>query len=61
MTDYLDIEISRRSLCEMAPRMKILSSLMSKYVQELEIWQQKEREYGERHARPKGGVADYGN
>ena len=53
MTDYLDTEISKRTLCEMAPRMKIFSSLMPKYVQELELWQQKAREFGDRHARPR--------
>jgi len=53
MTDYLDTEISKRTLCEMAPRMKIFSSLMPKYVHELESWQQKAREYGERYALPR--------
>ena len=53
MTDDLDTEISKRTLCEMAPRMKIFSSLMPKYVQELELWQQKAREYGDRYARPR--------
>ncbi len=53
MTDYLDTEISKRSLCEMAPRMKIFSSLMPKYVQNLEQWQAKAREYGERYVRPR--------
>lgn len=53
MTDYLDIEISRKSLHEMAPRMKILSSVMPKYVRELEDWQTKAREYGDRYVRPK--------
>ena len=53
MTDYLDTEISKRRLCEMAPRMKLFSSLMPKYVQELELWQQKAREYGERYVRPR--------
>jgi butyryl-CoA dehydrogenase len=53
MMDTLDTEISKRSLAEMAPRMKILSSLMPAYVEELETWQQKAREYGERFARPR--------
>jgi len=53
MTDYLDTEIAKRTLYEMAPRLKLLSSFMPKYVQELELWQQKAREYGERYARPR--------
>jgi alkylation response protein AidB-like acyl-CoA dehydrogenase len=53
MTDYLDTEIAKRSLAEMAPRMKILRSLIPGYVEELETWQQKAREYGQRYARPR--------
>ena len=53
MTDDLGVEISKRSLAEMAPRMKILSSLMPKYVRSLEDWQAKAREYGARYVRPR--------
>ena len=53
MTDYLGIEISKRSLAEMAPRVKILSSTMPGYVRSLEDWQASAREYGERCVRPR--------
>jgi len=53
MTDYLGLEISKRSLAEMAPRVKILSSVMPGYVRSLEDWQAKAREYGERYVRPR--------
>jgi acyl-CoA dehydrogenase len=53
MTEYLGIEISKRSLSEMAPRMKILSSLMPKYVRTLEDWQAGARDYGERYVKPR--------
>ncbi|MBC8434342.1 MAG: acyl-CoA dehydrogenase family protein [Desulfobacterales bacterium] len=52
MTDFLDVEISKRSLAEMAPRMKILSKHSHRYVRELEEWQAKAREYGDRYVRP---------
>jgi butyryl-CoA dehydrogenase len=58
MTDYLDTEISKRTLGEMAPRLKILSSLMPGYVEELELWQHKAREYGERHMRNRALAID---
>ena len=53
MTDQLDIEIGKRSLLEMAPRMKILADSEPSYVRELELWQAKAREYGDRYVRPK--------
>jgi len=53
MTDYLNVEIKRSSLCEMAPRMKVFSALTPKYVRELEEWQAKAREYGDRYVRPR--------
>lgn len=53
MTDFLDVEISKRSLCEMAPRMKVLAEHTPKYVAELETWQAKAREYGDTFVRPK--------
>ena len=53
MTDYLSVEIEKRSLCEMAPRMKIFSPLMPKYVRNLEEWQARAREYGDRFVRPR--------
>ena len=37
----------------MAPRMKIFATLMPDYVRNLEQWQAKAREYGERFVRPK--------
>jgi len=52
MTDYLDVESTRRGLKEMAPRMKLLSDLMPKFVRDLEEWQAKAREYGDRYVRP---------
>jgi len=53
MTDFLDVEISKRSLAEMAPRIKILSDFMPDYIAELEEWQAKAREYGNLYMRPK--------
>lgn len=53
MADYLDVEISKRSLGEMAPRMKILAEHMPDYVSELETWQAKAREYGDKYVKPK--------
>lgn len=53
MSDYLAVEISKRSLAEMAPRMKVLAEYMPAYVSELEEWQAKAREYSEKHIRPK--------
>ena len=53
MTEYLDIEISKRSLKEMAPRMKLMSELMPEWYEALEDWQARAREYGERFVRPK--------
>jgi butyryl-CoA dehydrogenase len=53
MTDLLHLEISRKSLGEMAPRMKILSRAMPGYVRALEEWQTRAREYAERYVRPK--------
>jgi len=53
VSDLLDIEIGKRSLCEMAPRMKVLAGAMPAYVRTLEEWQAKAREYGDRYIRPK--------
>ncbi|MBN1944850.1 MAG: acyl-CoA dehydrogenase family protein [Bradymonadales bacterium] len=53
MSELLDIEISKRSLGEMAPRFKLLSTLMPGYVAELESWQGKAREFADRVIRPK--------
>lgn len=53
MHDYLEVEIAQRSLCEMAPRMKIFAELMPQFVNDLELWQAKAREYGGRCVRPR--------
>lgn len=53
MTDPLDVELTRRSLGEMAPRFKVLSELAPDYVRNLEAWQAKARAYGDRYVRPK--------
>jgi len=53
MTDFLDVEISKRGLREMAPRLKVLAEYAPDYVRELEDWQRKAREYGDRFVRPK--------
>lgn len=53
MADSLNVEISKRSLKEMAPRMKILSEHMPKYVEELEMWQTRAREYSDTFVRPR--------
>jgi len=53
MPDYLDVEIAKRSLGEMAPRIKILAEHMPEYVSELQTWQAKAREYGDKYVRPK--------
>ncbi len=53
MTDYVEIEISKRSLFEMAPRMKIFADLMPQFVRDLELWQAKAREYGDKWVRPR--------
>lgn len=53
MTDYLNTEICRKSLREMAPRMKLLAEHAPKYVSDLEMWQSRAREYGEKFVRPK--------
>ena len=53
MSDHLNVEISKRSLFEMAPRLKILSEHMPKYVSELEEWQLKAREYSDVFVRRK--------
>ncbi len=53
MADFLDVEIKRRSLGEMAPRTKVLAETRPQYVYDLEEWQQRAREYGDRFIRPK--------
>ena len=53
MTDFMDVEISKRSLKEMVPRMKILADLRPQLVRGLENWQAKAREYADRYIRPK--------
>ncbi|NLH48307.1 MAG: acyl-CoA/acyl-ACP dehydrogenase [Myxococcales bacterium] len=53
MSDFLDVEINRRGLREMAPRLKVLAEHAPDYVRELEEWQAKAREYGDRFIRPK--------
>ena len=53
MTELVDAGIARPGLREMAPRMKVLAETMPGYVAELESWQAKAREYGDRHVRPR--------
>lgn len=53
MTDHLEMALVRRSLKEMAPRLKVLSEVMPDYVAELETWQSKAREYSDRYIRPR--------
>ena len=59
MTDPLGVEIARRSLGELAPRMKILADLAPAYVRDLEDWQARAREYGERWVRPRALEIDH--
>jgi butyryl-CoA dehydrogenase len=53
MSDFLDVEIAKRSLGEMVPRLKVLAETAPGYVRELEEWHAKARDYGDRFIRPK--------
>jgi alkylation response protein AidB-like acyl-CoA dehydrogenase len=53
MTDFLHVEIGKRSLFEMAPRLKVLAAHAPEYAAELEDWQARAREYGDKYVRPK--------
>ncbi|MFH2009672.1 MAG: acyl-CoA dehydrogenase family protein [bacterium] len=58
MTDFMDVESSQRSLKELAPRLKILADHLPAWVRDLEEWQAKAREFGNRHVRPRALAID---